>query len=117
MACILCVAGMSPPRTVLKVIPSLTPRLTGIHPCPLYSSRLGCRCFWSWGRSLTAARAFVRIDIELTKSCMGLTLMSLRSVEVFVRPIESHMIFCKWIEGKITHILSVGSCDHCMVLI
>ena len=62
-------------------------------------------------------RTFVRVDIELTKSCTGLsTLMLLRSVEVFVRPIESHMIFCKWIEGKITHI-SVGSRDHCMVLI
>ena len=63
------------------------------------------------------ARAFICIDIELTKSCAGLTLMSLRSVEVFVRPIKSHMIFCKWIEGKSTHISSVGSRDHCTVLI
>ena len=64
-----------------------------------------------------AARAFIHGDIELTKSCAGPTLMSLRSVEVFVRPIESHVIFCKWIEEKITHILSVGSRDHCTVLI
>lgn len=111
VAFILCVAGMSPHRTVLKVVPSLAPQLTGIHPCPLYSSRLGCRCFRSWSRSSTAARAFI-VDIELTKSCAGPTLMLLGSVEVFVRPSEVHVIFCKSIGGKITHISSVCSPDH-----
>ena len=39
MVFIPCVVGMSPPGTVLKVVPSLAPQLMGIHPCPLYSSR------------------------------------------------------------------------------
>ena len=69
------------------------------------------------GQEFDGGEGFHHVDIELTKSCTGPTLMSLRSVEVFVRPIESHVIFCKWIEEKITHILSVGSRDHCTVLI
>ena len=61
-------------------------------------------------------RAFIHIDIELMNSCVGLTLMSLRSVEVFITPSQLNMIFCKRIEGKIAHLSSVGSPDHCMVL-
>ena len=62
------------------------------------------------------ARAFICVDIELTNSCIGPTLMSLRSVEVFVTPSKVNMIFCKWIEGTIAHISSIGSPDCCMVL-
>ena len=63
-----------------------------------------------------AVRAFNHIDIELKKICVGPTLMLLRSVEVFITPSELNIIFCKWIEGTIAHISSVGSPDHCTVL-
>ena len=68
------------------------------------------------GQEFNSSEGFHPIDIELTNSCTGPTLMSLRSVEVFVMPSELNMIFCKQIEGKIAHILSIGSPDHCMVL-
>ena len=104
---ILAFAGTAPSGTVLKVIvPNVPCWLSCLHPSAFSSSRWWSRCLGSCGWSSTAARAFIHIDITLTKCFAGPALVSLRCIECFVRPIERHMNFYRGINQKIySHIV------------
>jgi hypothetical protein len=56
--------------------------------------------------------ACIQVWLLLMKSLTVPRLMSLRCIEVFIRPIERNMTFWGSMEGKNTHIFLVAS-DHC----
>lgn len=110
MVFIICTASSMPSRTILKVhVLSFMLRASWSCPCPFGGSRLRCRCFRSWVRSLMMAGAVIHIHILLTTCLLDLLLMLFRHIENVIGPIKKIYEFL-WLEGSLnTHISLVGS--------